>query len=161
MFNMSIRVVGLEGLLAKSAEARAWAKAPFRRNVALQIRDAFTEEATTAFATKGSGIGHPWPALSRKYAAYKSAKYPGRPLMVRSGKLANSLTNETDRNFLFSNASGRSLTLGTRVKYAKYHQQGVQGRLPARPLVVATKRLAENVAAALSADLEAALRKAE
>jgi len=43
------------------------------------------------FATRGAGT---WQPLSPRYAAWKARHFPGRPLMVRSGKLRAALTSQ-------------------------------------------------------------------
>ena len=159
MIGFSLRIVGLDGLDAKLEAARRWAQKPFAGSAALRIRDDFTLETTRSFVSLGKSTGHPWKPLSPPYETWKSKHFPGRPLMVLTGRLARSLTTETDRNFIFARKGGTSLTLGSRVKYAGYHQRGTE-RLPARPLFIMNREIATRWATALRDELDTILEKA-
>lgn len=80
--------------------------------------------------------GPGWAPLSPRYAAWKSRVYPGRPLMVVSGRLRNSLFGET--NEWFQRISRYNLDMGTTVPYATYHQTGTRF-MPARPVINVTR----------------------
>lgn len=160
MIGFSLQIVGLDGLDAKIAAARQWAQAPFAGSAALRIRDDFTVETTRSFATRGRSTGHAWKALTPAYAAWKQAHYPGRPLMIRTGRLSRSLTDVNNRNFIFSRKSGMRLILGSRVKYGGYHQRGTQ-RLPARSLFILNRTIAKRWATLLRDDLDKVLERAK
>jgi len=84
------------------------------------------------FATEG-GLGRPWPPLSPAYAAWKARHYPGRPILVRTGRLKESLVGRTIDTV--DERTRDSLTLGTAVPYAIYHQKGTK-KMPPRPPIV-------------------------
>lgn len=84
------------------------------------------------FETLGQGQ---WPALSPKYAEWKSKNYPGMPMMQRTGRLIESLTGETKDTLVDGNAL--TLKFGTKVPYAAYHQKG-GSLLPMRKVVAFT-----------------------
>jgi phage gpG-like protein len=85
------------------------------------------------FATQGSGPTGPWKPLSSKYQAWKEVHYPGRPILVRSGKLRGALTGPHHGNAL-REVTDDVLTYGTKgVGYASHHQVGADS-LPARPV---------------------------
>ena len=96
------------------------------------------------FSTKGRK-SYKWAPLSPAYAAYKSRVRPGRSLLVFDGDLKRSLTMGA-KGSIFS-AKARRLVLGSTVPYAVYHQDGTRRggktRMPARPLFVLTKGVAE------------------
>src|SRR4051794_23366598 len=71
--------------------------------------------AGPVFASRGSVIGHPWPALSPSYATWKAEQYPGRPPLVREGTLVNS--------FSFSSGNSWAIVSNTDKKFA-WHQLG-------------------------------------
>lgn len=63
--------------------------------------------STQPFLSQGAVYGEPWAPLDPKYAAYKERKYPGRGILVASGKMMDSfkatatshrveITNDTD-----------------------------------------------------------------
>ena len=56
------------------------------------------------------------------------------PLLVRTGALRDSLTTPGAAGSV-EELDGGSLTLGTRLPYAMFHQLGTR-RMPARPLIV-------------------------
>jgi hypothetical protein len=63
--------------------------------------------------------------------------FPGSPILQRTGELVGSLTNPSHP--MAVHVEGRkSLTLGTRVKYAPYHQRGTK-RMPQRREVMFTE----------------------
>ena len=72
------------------------------------------------FASNGLPVGG-WAPLTPEYAAWKMARFPGAPPMVISGKLFASLTGATDS---YESMTNTSLTIGTSVEYAKFHQYG-------------------------------------
>lgn len=97
------------------------------------------------FAQGGLPVGG-WSPLNPQYAEWKSRNYPGRPDMVVSKKLFNSLRN------LNGPANRIGLTtaeFGTDVEYAKFHQYGTN-KMPKRQIVYEPAGFA-NMLAMLSA----------
>jgi phage gpG-like protein len=82
------------------------------------------------FDTEGFGT---WPALSPGYAKWKAKNYPGKPILTRTGALRESLTSKSGAAAIYE-PEPQQLTLGTRIKYAEFHQTGTS-RMPARPPV--------------------------
>lgn len=82
------------------------------------------------FATNGLPVGG-WEPLSPKYSQWKAENYPGRPLMVASRRLFNSLRN---LNGPENKINDTTAEFGTSVEYAKFHQYGTT-RMPKRKLV--------------------------
>lgn len=87
------------------------------------------------FGSEGSRGGSKWVPLSAKYKRWKELKYPGRPILVRTGEMKASLLGSGGN--AIRDLTEDSLTLGSRLPYAKYHQRG-GGRLPQRPPIVVT-----------------------
>ncbi|MGL3805849.1 phage virion morphogenesis protein [Paeniglutamicibacter sp. R2-26] len=83
------------------------------------------------FDAQGSYYGGAWSPLSPKYAAWKAAKRPGRPILVFDGLLRESLTQ---RPFGVDEITSKSMTVGTGIDYARYHQDGTD-TMPARELL--------------------------
>jgi phage gpG-like protein len=85
----------------------------------------------------GAGKSGAWPSLSKSYAAWKSRKFPGKPILQRTGRLVKSLTGNSPDTIV--DPKPDSLEFGTRVPYAKYHQRGA-GKLPRRRLIDLNER---------------------
>jgi phage gpG-like protein len=84
------------------------------------------------FSAEGAGpsSGH-WAALSAAYAKWKAKKYPGKPVLERSGKLRKALTSNGPNAVRDYSAS--MMNFGTTdVEYASFHQMGTPF-MPARP----------------------------
>ena len=96
-------------------------------------RSVFAAEGNVGSQTREMGSGGswgPWEPLNVDYAARKQAKGYGSKILVRTGRLRDSLTERSHADAVFQpRALGASL--GTRVPYAGYHQTGTS-RMPAR-----------------------------
>jgi phage gpG-like protein len=103
---------------------------PFREIV----KDFYKIEKKQFESEGGYGSGG-WQPLSPRYAAWKAKKYPGRPLMVVSGLLKESLLGENP--YSIENVTPKSMEVGTVVNFAVYHQKGTC-KMPARPLIQLT-----------------------
>jgi hypothetical protein len=80
------------------------------------------------FESEGGFAGQPWASLSPSYAAWKSAHYPGKPILQATGAMRQAAS----RPERFTSPISLTLTI-TDPKIA-YHEEGT-GRMPARPLV--------------------------
>lgn len=79
------------------------------------------------------GTWHGMPAfapLSPQYARYKARRYPGAPILVRSGRLRDALASITPDTI--ADIQPDRLTFGASIPYAIYHQLGTY-KMPARP----------------------------
>lgn len=107
------------------------------------IADDFYAQVKDQFKSEGTEGGDKWQELTPVYAKYKEAHWPGKPILQRTGNLMTSLTTQNDPNSVYI-AARKTLTLGSRVSYARFHQTGT-GRMAARPEIQLTelfKRLA-------------------
>jgi len=102
-----------------------------------EIADDFREMVAQLFSSEGRAGGTPWPARKSVGTARRVAR-TGRsitsPLLVRTGALRDSLIGLGAAGNVEEIDEG-SLTLGTRVPYAIFHQLGTR-RMPARPIIV-------------------------
>jgi phage gpG-like protein len=89
-----------------------------------RVVEDFHKAEAAQFGGQGVGPGGAWAPLSPAYAAYKSKKYGGKPVLQRSGRLYDSLTSKNEESV--TDREPLSLTLGTRVAYAGYHQTGTR-----------------------------------
>ena len=155
---IEIRVVGLDKLQKRNDEVGVWAKGPFRGRAAGKIRDDFLDEVGESFASRGRSTGTAWAPLSPAYAAGKNSAYPGRPLLVLTGRMKESFS-ASSRDLIYNRKQKnyKMLTLGTRVPYAGYHQSGTS-KMPRRPLFVVKQQIANRWGKYLSADLQNAMK---
>lgn len=89
------------------------------------------------FSSIGARGGSQWAPLSKGYAKWKAKKYPGKPILQRTGRLLRSLSVIGGADSVHE-AEPLSLTLGTRVPYAIHHQRGGK-RLSQRPPLQLTR----------------------
>ena len=114
-----------------------------------EIADDFRAMVTEQFASEGRAGGTPWAALAPSTARRRRA---GTQLLNATGALLASLTDAGAPGHV-EETDGQTLTLGSRLPYAIYHQTGTgagygqrllpgptKGRrgLPMRPLIVLT-----------------------
>ena len=95
------------------------------------FEDLFYAQEKRQFQTEGDEGGDHWKELSPVYADWKEAHFPGKPILQRTGDLYASLTSRTDPNAV-CREERKTLTLGSRIPYAIYHQRGTS-KMPARP----------------------------
>lgn len=75
-------------------------------------------------------VGLRWAPLSATYAAWKEIHYPGAPILVRTGKLKRSMTEQgSEGNITLIGST--SAVFGSYIPYGRYHDEGTQ-RLPKR-----------------------------
>lgn len=86
---------------------------------------------------KEEGRSNTWTPLSAGYARWKKVRYPGKKILERTGELRRSLTGRGGSPI--RELTPDSLTLGTSLPYARYHQRG-GSRLPSRPPIDITPR---------------------
>ena len=104
------------------------------------IAEEFRAIESAQFRSEGAEGGQAWQPLSPAYAQYKEARYPGRPILQRTGDLVASLTKESDPNSVYR-PERKSLTLGSKVPYAIYHQSiAPRTKLPRRPEIMLAEK---------------------
>jgi phage gpG-like protein len=81
----------------------------------------------------------PWEPLSPDYESWKMRHFPGTTILVREGRLRNSVrwSGGVGADGIFI-PSATSCIVGTSVPYAAYHQHGTD-RMPARPFLPTPK----------------------
>lgn len=72
--------------------------------------------SSVPFASRGSIYGQPWPALNPKYKSWKAKKFPGRPMLVRTGKMMRGFSFLSTRN---------QVKFFNKVDYFEKHQEGI------------------------------------
>lgn len=82
------------------------------------------------FASQGSaGTSGAWKPLASPYAEWKASRFPGQPILRASDRMFRSLVEQGGENIL--EETPNSLTFGTSVPYARFHQDGTD-RMAAR-----------------------------
>lgn len=84
-----------------------------------------------------------WAPLDAGYGAWKATRFPGAPPMVQTGRLLASVTGNSPDS-IFS-MTPKSMSLGTKVEYAKFHQYGTT-KMPKRKIVFEPAGFAEKYA---------------
>lgn len=103
-----------------------------------EIARILAEDNRRNFESEGAaGSYGRWKPLSPAYARWKQRHYPGRKILVRTGKLSESLTRVP---MGIQDATRDRITLGTDIYYAQYHQTGGR-RLPRRPPIALTEQV--------------------
>ena len=148
-----------------NSEAVDKALANFRASLAdeapaLQaLADDFRAMIAEQFASEGRAEGTPWPPRlgatrrgtgvppvnTRKMRVPRRSGRPGQaqglPLLIRTGALRDSLIGPSAPGHI-EETDEASLTIGSRLPYAMFHQLGTR-RMPARPMIVLTDARAE------------------
>jgi phage gpG-like protein len=101
------------------------------------IEDDFYAQVKDQFRTEGAEGGERWKPLSEDYARAKELRFPGKPILERTGDLRKSLTLPNDPNAVRVEER-KTLTLGSRIPYAIFHQTGTT-KMPARPEIQLTE----------------------
>lgn len=73
------------------------------------------------FRSEGTYGSGGWAPLSPRYAAWKARRYPGAPILVRTGDLRASLT---ERPFGVEVIEPRTAIFGSDIGYGLFHQRG-------------------------------------
>jgi phage gpG-like protein len=97
-----------------------------------ELEQIFYDIETKQFRSEGAHSGAPWKDLSSDYGKWKELKYPGKPILERTGALRRSLTGRGPGGI--REITKTSMTLGSNLPYADIHQRGGR-RLPARPAI--------------------------
>lgn len=80
------------------------------------------------FESEGAFGGAKWAPLTPDYAAYKASQYPGKSILVATGKLKRAATAPT------WHGRPTSLEIVIADAVAIYHQEGTSS-MPARPII--------------------------
>lgn len=103
-----------------------------------KIGEDFRDTEEKVFKGQGSyGSRSKWVPLTPKYQAWKSSRFPGRPILQMSGDLKNSLTTKGKNSIEIIRP--KSITLGSSDPKYVYHQRGTKRGLPARPPITFTR----------------------
>ena len=134
----------IEFTYALNSEPVENALAAFQESLAEQspaltrLADDFREMMAQQFATEGRAEGTPWAELAPSTLRRRRA---GTSILYETGALFRSLAERGAAGHV-EELEGYSLTLGSRLPYARYHQTGTR-RLPVRPLIVLSGARAE------------------
>lgn len=103
------------------------------------------------FASRGGVLGQPWPRLSPGYASQKAKRYPGRPVLVRSGLMQRSFT---------SKPSAMSVTIGNDAPWFKYHQSSAaRKKIPRRVMIGVYNGMQSDVTKIIAAALSEKIKR--
>lgn len=106
-----------------------------------QIGEAAQDEFERSFETGGFGK---WPPLKRVTQDIKARRFPGQPIMVRTGTLRDSLIERGAEGNIFE-VTALGVNVGTAIPYA-YKQHDGEGGTPGRPVVFVSPGLEARMA---------------
>lgn len=141
---MTFEVDGDDDLILRLAGIRS--RALDLRPAWPSVADAFADQEQRVFATQGAYPGPSWAPLDPQYAAWKAANGFSPRILVRTGRLRDSVTV---RPLAVEDFHEQYADLGTDVPYARYHQDGT-GAMPQRKFVHYTEELSNDVDRILS-----------
>ena len=118
MADISIKAKGIDKTIARMGAITA--RAQVFNPVFLKAKEELHLANSANFASNGLLVGG-WAPLDAEYAAWKMSRFPGAPPMVRTGRLFASLAGANASAFRMTNTS---MSIGTTVEYAKFHQYG-------------------------------------
>lgn len=95
-----------------------------------KIADRFTELQGRNFDSEGATMSGGWTPLSPDYGKWKATHHPGKKILDLGGDLRESLAGKLGVREL----TRKSMTVGTQIPYASYHQNGTS-KMPARRLI--------------------------
>jgi hypothetical protein len=107
-----------------------------------ELIDWFADQERLQFGSRGQRWHTRWPELARETVASKRALGYTGDVLIRETDLLRSLT---DRPLSIERVTAREAVAGTRIKYARFHQDGTR-RMPARKLIDAGVIAEEGVA---------------
>ena len=93
------------------------------------------------FTAQGLPVGG-WAPLDPTYAAWKMARFPGRPMLIGDGSLFRSVANLSRGVSSFGPTRAE---FGTNVEYAKFHQYGTS-KMPKRKIIFEPAGFAKSTA---------------
>ena len=92
--------------------------------------------STMPFATQGGVYSRRWPRLKSSYATQKAKSYPGKPILVASGKMSSS--------FQFK-VSSKTVKIDNTDRKFRWHNLG-EGNVPQRVMLMLDKKRRDAVA---------------
>lgn len=130
----------------------------FGRHVFPLLAPVFERAVERQFEARGGGPSHgAWTPLTTAYAAWKARRFPGMPLMERTGVLREALTRSSSPR-AFREYSKDNYVFGTAgVDYASFFQHGTS-RMVARPVFDFDQKFEDELEATALTGFRAALR---
>lgn len=107
--------------------------------------------SSEVFASRGSIIGEPWPALNARYAVQKAKRYPGRPPLVRTGVM--------QRSFAFVTGATFARVTNTDRKFNYHQSDEPRSKMPQRVMMKVDEARAREIARMIEAFIDAAGRR--
>lgn len=91
------------------------------------IAKEFYQAQSSVFGAEGAWHHPRWAPLKPKYLAWKIRHGYSSRILVMTGKMRTSLTTGGAAGSIFRQAA-QQMSIGTNIKYAKYHQRSPKGR---------------------------------
>lgn len=112
------------------------------RSAFKSIGDSYRKEIKLIFdKQQPRDAGLRWAPLSQRYAEWKAKHFPGKPILVRTGSLKDSMTKKGSSGNI-TLIGGISAVFGSDIDYGVYHDKG-KGHQPKRNFSEPSKRRIE------------------
>lgn len=149
--NVSVHVTGDREIISKLS-ALGPKLMEFSAAFAILGRELSNYYSSKAFASQGGVFGNSWQQLSPVYAARKGREFPGRGILVATGKM--------QQGFNF-NVTPDTLVIGNDTPYFKYHQSTEpRSKMPRRPMLGVNAEVKAIVTTVIQADVQSKIRAA-
>ncbi|MCZ4544922.1 hypothetical protein BS618_07515 [Rhodococcus erythropolis] len=120
---------------------------PAMKDVGKYLKGLYSGEV---FVSRGGIIGESWPRLSTKYAAWKAKRFPGRPVLVRTGLM--------QRSFSYA-AQPLQVEISNKAAHFRYHQSDEPRTImPYRPMMKVEDAQYNEIVKIINARLEATIK---
>lgn len=100
--------------------------------------------------------GNDWDKLSNPYADIKAKKFPGKPILVKSGDLESAFLKSLVDGV--SNATLNQIEFNVDNSYASFHNEG-DGNLPKRQFMGINDELVENIVKLVEEEIQKELNR--
>lgn len=129
---MALQITVRGGANAKANLRKLNAKLSDLREALRTMHGEYRKIMTETFAAEGTPIQ--WPALEKRYAAFKARKRPGRKILVYNGLLRRSFLGREDSAITRKIVTKKYGIFGSKVPYSGYHQTGTR-KMKSRPII--------------------------
>ncbi len=126
MISVSVTVQGTDKELAKlkSLGAKLYDFRGAMQDIGEEVTKYYSGQG---FASQGGVFDNVWPSLSPVYAKLKAKNYPGRSVLVKTGRLQDSFR---------ASSTSKSVVVTNTAPYMAYHQSTEpRSKMPYRPIM--------------------------
>lgn len=132
MIGLTVERAGLADLGRVASGVREFTRLDYTEYFERYLEPDFEAIQQEQFDSEGArGEAGQWQPLSPAYAAWKAARFPGKPILQGTGRLRDSYVQRAHGE-AYRRITPTSLERGSNVPHAGFHATGTS-RMPARP----------------------------